>query len=124
VQKKIVLPALALATALLLGFLIGYAVWETVPSDSFVIGGRRETGDLISDYADDSRGRIDINTASATELTDLPGIGPELSRRIIEYREQYGPFAEVDGLLNVKGIGEKVLEGLRPYAAVAEAPGG
>ncbi|MDR0325172.1 MAG: helix-hairpin-helix domain-containing protein [Oscillospiraceae bacterium] len=118
-QKKIVLPC-AIATALLIGFLVGHSVLETVPSDGFVIAGERETEIVTAVYNDSDLGRIDINTASAVELTDLPGIGPALSQRIIEYREEHGPFADVDGLINVKGIGEKVLERLRPFAAVKE----
>ena len=114
-QKKIVLPCAA-ATALLIGFLIGTSVWEGIPRDSFVISGQRETDLPHLDYEDEDRGKIDVNTASAAELADLPGIGPALSARIVEYREQHGPFAEVDELINVRGIGEKVLEGLRPYA--------
>lgn len=114
-QKKILLP-LAVATALLAGFLIGYTVLETVPSDGFVIIGEREAGLPSPDYEDENRGKIDINTASAVELADLPGIGPALAERIIEYREEQGRFASVDDLQNVKGIGEKTLERLRPYA--------
>ena len=117
-RKKIVLPCAA-ATALLAGFLIGYTVFEAVPRDSFTVIGERETEALpivYEDYDDQERGKIDINTASEIELTDLPGIGPALSRRIIEYREEHGPFADVDGLLDVRGIGEKVLAGLKPYA--------
>jgi competence protein ComEA len=117
VQKKIILP-LAVATALLAGFLIGYTVMEAVPSNGFVIAGERETEIALPVYEVDEAGKIDVNTATAVELTDLPGIGPALSARIIEYREEHGPFESVDGLINVRGIGEKVLEGLRPFAKV------
>lgn len=48
---------------------------------------------------------LDINTASEAELTQLPGVGPSLARRIVEYREANGPFATVDDLQNVSGIG-------------------
>jgi competence protein ComEA len=109
------LPCLV-ATALLIGFLTGYAVFETVPSNSFTISGALETEIPETVYDADERGKIDINTATLIELTDLPGIGPALSERIIAYREEHGPFAAVDGLLHVRGIGEKVLEGLKPYA--------
>lgn len=58
-------------------------------------------------------GRIPVNTADATTLEQLPGIGPALAGRIIDTREANGPFRSVDDLLSVPGIGEKVLAGLR-----------
>lgn len=61
--------------------------------------------------------KIDINRASRKELESLPGIGPVLAQRIIEYREEH-PFRSVDELLAVKGIGPKLLEKVRPYVTV------
>jgi competence protein ComEA len=57
-------------------------------------------------------GRISINSASATELLDLPGVGPVLAERIVAFREQNGPFTSLDGLLEVSGIGESTLRNL------------
>ena len=56
---------------------------------------------------------VNINTATAEELDVLPGIGPALAGRIIAYREEHGPFTAVEQLLEVSGIGEAVLDGLR-----------
>lgn len=61
---------------------------------------------------------ININTATLDELETLPGIGPALGQRILDYREQHGPFRSVDDLLNVSGIGEKRLADLRPKVTV------
>ena len=61
---------------------------------------------------------VNINTASAKELDALPGIGEVLAQRIIDYRNANGPFQSVDDLIKVKGIGEKTLEKIKPYATV------
>jgi len=52
---------------------------------------------------------LDINTASAEELTKVKGIGEKKAERIISYREEHGKFDNVDALKNVKGIGEKIV---------------
>ncbi len=62
---------------------------------------------------------LDLNLASAEELQRLPGIGPALSRRIVEERARR-PFGSVDDLRRVAGIGAKKLEALRPYVRVGK----
>jgi competence protein ComEA len=63
-------------------------------------------------------GAIDLNTASAAELEGLPGVGPAIAQRIIDHREQNGPFESVDQLQEVSGIGPATLEKLRDRATV------
>lgn len=58
-------------------------------------------------------GRIHLNTATAAQLEELPGIGPVLASRIVDHRDRNGPFAEIEDLLDVAGIGEAKLLELR-----------
>lgn len=57
---------------------------------------------------------ININTATQDTLMALPGIGEVLAQRILAYREENGPFANVEGLMNVKGIGQTRMEEILP----------
>ena len=63
-------------------------------------------------------GQININTADAAALEALPGVGPALAKRIVDYRAEHGPFATVDALTDVPGIGQAKLEALRGAATV------
>ena len=65
---------------------------------------------------------VDVNTADQALLETLPGIGPTLAGRIIDYRDENGPFRSAEELLEVKGIGKATLEELRPHIAL-EDPG-
>lgn len=61
------------------------------------------------------QGLVSINTAGLGELDQLPGVGPVTAQKIIEYRNQIGRFSTIEQLENVKGIGPKKLEQMRPY---------
>jgi competence protein ComEA len=63
-------------------------------------------------------GQVDINTASAQELEELPGIGPTLAQSIIEHRESHGPFSTIEEIMDVRGIGQGVLENIRELITV------
>jgi len=61
---------------------------------------------------------VNLNSATRSQLMELPGIGPALAGRILRYRQQRGKFQKVSDLLNVKGIGPKKLEKLKPFLKI------
>jgi competence protein ComEA len=63
-------------------------------------------------------GKVNLNTATAEELDALPKVGPVLAKRIVEWREQHGPFAAVEDLDAVDGVGPKMMESLLPLVTV------
>ena len=63
---------------------------------------------------------ININTAGATELQQVPGIGPSTAQKILDTRKSYGAFKSVDELLAIKGIGTTKLEKMRKYLTVGK----
>jgi competence protein ComEA len=63
-------------------------------------------------------GLVNVNTATATELEELPGIGEVIAQAIVDYRTENGPFASVDQLLDVSGIGDATLEDIRDLVSV------
>jgi competence protein ComEA len=86
--------------------------------------GIRDTGappaaiDMAGTGAGSSPSPVDINAASAAELEALPGIGPVLASRIVQWRTDNGPFSDVEILGEVSGIGDALLAQLRPLVRV------
>lgn len=64
--------------------------------------------------------KININTADAAQLETLPGIGPVLAQKIIEYRQTYGQFRIIDQIKDVSGIGDATFAEIEPYITVGE----
>ncbi len=66
----------------------------------------------------EANGPIDLNTAEVGELDELPGVGPATAAAIVEHRQAHGPFASVDALVAVRGIGTAKLDALREHVTV------
>jgi len=73
-------------------------------------------GGVMTGSASVDRG-VDLNSATVEELQTLTGVGPVLAERIFAYRQEHGPFRSVEDLLDVPGIGESKLAGLRDEVA-------
>jgi len=77
-----------------------------------------DSSDFSTSSVSEMSQKIDLNTATVTELQTLPGVGIAKAEAIITYREQVGPFLEVAQITEVKGIGEKMLSKLQNYLVV------
>jgi competence protein ComEA len=93
--RRMIATALALAMATLLAAGPALAAGQAAPTE-----------------------KVNINTATAEQLTALPGVGPTLAARIVEHREKAGQFGSAQELMNVKGIGEKSFQKIEPYVTV------
>jgi competence protein ComEA len=65
---------------------------------------------------------VNLNTATVTELMQLPRVGQKTAERIVSFRKQHGGFQRPEELMNVKGIGEKSFARLKPFLAATSAP--
>jgi competence ComEA-like helix-hairpin-helix protein len=72
----------------------------------------------LADEAPAAAGVVNINTASASELTLLPRVGEKGAQRIVDYRKEHGAFKKPADLMQVKGIGAKTFELMAPYVVV------
>jgi competence protein ComEA len=64
---------------------------------------------------------INVNTATSAELEKLPGVGPAMALRIVEYRQKNNGFKKIEDLMQVKGIGEKTFLKLKPLVTITPA---
>ncbi len=62
---------------------------------------------------------VNLNTATPVELEALPGVGPAMAQRIVEYRQQHGGFKKIEELMNVRGIGEASFLKLKALVTVS-----
>ena len=66
-------------------------------------------------------GKVNLNTADAAQLEALDGIGPTLAQRIVAYREEHGPFADIESIMDVNGIGEGIHSTFRSFRGKADS---
>ena len=114
--EKILLGTTALFLLLLLGlFLRDRAALRSPPVDP-------EMDSAVAEEPLLPQSPLDINTASAEALAELPGIGEVLAKRIVDYRGENGPFQKTEDLMEVPGIGEAKLAGLEGRITAGKSP--
>jgi len=68
-----------------------------------------------------STGPVNLNSATAAQIAELPGIGPKTADLVVQYRQKNGPFKKIEEIMNVKGIGEKSFLRIKDRLTVADA---
>ena len=86
------------------------AATDTTSTAGGALNGDTDTGGRIAPVA--------VNSADSKELQRLPSVGPKTAERIVQYREKHGPFASLEALQQVAGIGPWTLERLRPFVVL------
>jgi competence ComEA-like helix-hairpin-helix protein len=76
---------------------------------------RRKLGKNLTLVVEEGLAPISLNSAETSDLEDLPGIGPALAERIIAFRTKRGGYRDLNELKNVKGVGEKLYQKIRPF---------
>jgi len=77
-------------------------------------------GFATASLADSVGDRVNINNATVNELRQFKGIGNKVARRIVAFRDEHGPFKNIDEIKKVKGIGDKIFENIKQYIDVGE----
>lgn len=114
-SKKSSTIVMIIITTLFIGVILGVLFSEHFSKTTVIYTGK---SNFVINPTDAATIKIDINTATAEELSMLPGLGLELSERIIAYRQMHGPFLTVDDLTYVEGIGKNKLDSIREYITV------
>lgn len=112
-RRSLIAVRVSIAACLATGLLVlgTTPAGSAAPEPSKRAGGSPSQGEAV----------VDVNKATAQELANVPGIGPSIAGRIVEFREKNGPYERLEDLMKVRGIGEKSFQKLRPHLTVTKA---
>ena len=112
-QERLTLAVLGTLALIALGILM----WQRLHPPLSVEGQPTTLQAAQWDTALKTARQVDVNAADAAELERLPGVGPLLAARVVDYRTAHGRFRSADELMQVPGIGPKTYEALRDHVA-------
>ena len=117
-EQSILLCITVLCVGLMTGILIGRLGGNHAVQLSAYDRSAEERPSQTAPYRSENIGKVNINSASAEELSMIPGIGDTYAQRIVEYRNKHGAFIQIEDLANVKGIGEGLIKTIKEYITV------
>ena len=91
---------------------------EELAKQNYITDGAGENIIISSEEKNEDNKIVNINTASLAEIETLPGIGPSIATKIVEYREQNGKFKVIEDIKNVTGIGDSKFDKIKDYIKV------
>ncbi len=119
-SERVISAALLGVASVGLLAIVGYNLWIAPPAEGLTVVNidsssisLEESPELDTPIVPDAEHPLDVNAVTEEELDLLPGIGEVLAGRIVQYREEHGPFQSPEDLLNVDGIGESTLADIR-----------
>ena len=118
IEQTTLLCIAILCAGLMIGILIGRFGTNQAVQISAYDQTAAEQPEQTLPYRSETAGKININLATAEELSMLPGIGMTYAKRIVEYRTKYGPFLSLADLEKVKGIGESRIQAIKEYVTL------
>ena len=120
IEQTLLLGISILCAGLMIGILIGRLQSNNSVSLSAYDRTIADQPAATAPRTDETEGKININTASAKELAMLPGIGSIYAERIVQYRQEHGPFLKIQELKDISGIGADRFNKIKDYITVGD----